>query len=150
MTELILTLATLSLAALFGGITAFSAMFAPLIFSKLPTDIAAKFIRAVFPWYYLYIIACAGLGCLFLFSAGSLWLGFVSLIIIGIGVYSRTVLMPLINELRDAELAGDMDAAQQFNVQHRFSVVVNVLQWVLSAYILVAWASPVIEVIPVS
>lgn len=150
MTEFVHILATLSLAGLFGGITAFSVMFAPLIFSKLPSDIAGKFVRAIFPWYYLYIIVCAALGCFFLFSTGSIWLGFVSLIITAIGVYSRTVLMPLINELRDAELAGDMDAAQQFNVQHRFSVVINVIQWVLSAYVLVAWASPVIEVLPVS
>ena len=150
MTEFVHILATLSLAALFGGITSFSAMFAPLIFSKLPSDIAAKFIRAVFPWYYLYIMVCAALGCFFLFSAGSLWLGFVCMIITGIGVYSRTVLMPLINELRDAEMAGDRDAGQQFQIQHRFSVVVNVIQWVLSAYVLVAWASPVIEVVAVN
>ncbi|MDX1668476.1 MAG: DUF4149 domain-containing protein [Limnobacter sp.] len=145
MTEFSYLLITLLLGALFGGITAFTVMFAPLIFVKLPADIAGRFVRAVFPWYYLYLIVSSAVACVLLFLSSHLWLGLVSLLVAGVGVYARTVLMPLINELRDAELAGDMDAGEQFKVQHRFSVIVNVVQWVLAAYLLWAWASPAIE-----
>jgi hypothetical protein len=50
-------LTTLALGGLFGGILAFSALFAPLVFTKLPMEHAGPFIRAVFPWYYLYVIS---------------------------------------------------------------------------------------------
>ena len=42
----------LSLALTFGGMTFFSAVMAPLVFTKLPFDTAGAFIRQVFPWYY--------------------------------------------------------------------------------------------------
>ena len=44
--------ALLLVAALFGGMLMFAALFAPLIFRKLPADTAAGFIREVFPVYY--------------------------------------------------------------------------------------------------
>ena len=40
----------------------FSFVMAPLIFTKLEGEVAGRFIRAVFPWYYLF------LGILSLFS----------------------------------------------------------------------------------
>jgi hypothetical protein len=47
--------AGLTLALAFGGMTFFSAVMAPLVFTKLPFDTAGAFIRQVFPWYYLTI-----------------------------------------------------------------------------------------------
>jgi len=41
----------LSLALTFGGMIFFSAVMAPLVFTKLPFETAGAFIRQVFPWY---------------------------------------------------------------------------------------------------
>ena len=46
-------IAALALALTFGGMTFFSAVITPLVFSKLPLKIAGPFIRQVFPWYYM-------------------------------------------------------------------------------------------------
>ena len=46
-------LAGLALALTWGGMTFFSAVMAPLVFTKLPFETAGAFIREVFPWYYL-------------------------------------------------------------------------------------------------
>jgi hypothetical protein len=40
--------------------------------------------------------------------------------------------MQQINKLRDAELAGEAQAGKKFNSAHRFSVVVNALQLLLT------------------
>ena len=40
-------------AALFGGMTFFRALFAPLVFINLPRETAAEFMRALFPKYFL-------------------------------------------------------------------------------------------------
>jgi hypothetical protein len=37
---------------------------APLVFTKLPADQAGRFIRAVFPFYYLYVLATATVGAI--------------------------------------------------------------------------------------
>jgi len=46
-------LSALALSLTFGGMTFFSAVVAPLVFTKLRPDIAGSFIREIFPWYYL-------------------------------------------------------------------------------------------------
>jgi len=38
-----------------GGMTFFSTVMAPFVFTKLPLETAGPFIRAVFSWYYLAI-----------------------------------------------------------------------------------------------
>ena len=38
---------------LLGAMLFFSGVMAPLIFTKLEADVAGRFIRQVFPWYYL-------------------------------------------------------------------------------------------------
>ena len=43
----------LSVGGLWGGMLFFAAVFAPLVFLRLAPDVAGRFIRAVFPVYYL-------------------------------------------------------------------------------------------------
>ena len=43
-----------------GSMLFFSFVMAPLIFIKLEIREAGKFVRAVFPWYYLVVIALSG------------------------------------------------------------------------------------------
>lgn len=52
--------ALLLVSTLFGGMMLYSFGFAPMVFSALPAEAAGRFIRAVFPWYYLFVIVTAG------------------------------------------------------------------------------------------
>lgn len=70
--------ALLTLAALVGGMVAFSARFAPLVFRKLRGETAAGFMRGMFRWYYLFGPGLSGL--------------------------ARQLLMPAINRGRDRQV----------------------------------------------
>ncbi len=58
----ILSLAGLGLLA--GGMLFFSAVMAPLVFTKLPLAVAGPFIRTAFPALYAYCLITAGLSCI--------------------------------------------------------------------------------------
>lgn len=134
-------LTTLALGGLFGGTLAFSALFAPLVFTKLPMEQAGPFIRAVFPWYYLYVIVFGLLSAIFAgLAGGGFWVLVPSALIGLASVYTRQVLMLQINELRDRELAGDKAAGAEFNTKHRLSVIINSVQLLVAGAVLVCWA----------
>ena len=54
-----------------------------------------------------------------------------------LGALNRQVIMPRINTLRDRHLAGDAEATRWFNILHRASVVLNFVQLVAAAIILI-------------
>lgn len=132
----------LSLALTFGGMTFFSAVMAPLVFTKLPFETAGTFIRQVFPWYYFTMGATtlvALLASLFSPSHTAKWEApLVALVLLGF-IFARQVLMPLVNRARDEELAGRAGAAHRFKRLHQASVLINSVQWVavLAALVLV-------------
>jgi hypothetical protein len=127
--------ALLLVATLFGGMMLYSFGFAPMVFSTLPPPDAGRFIRAAFPWYYLFVIATAGVGGLVLLPSNSRSAVLV-LAIAAIGVYARQVLMPQINAARDQQLQGDISAKQRFGRLHGFSVVLNLVQLFAAGYVL--------------
>ena len=135
-------IAGLSLALTFGGMTFFSAIMAPLVFTKLPMDTAGAFIRQVFPWYYLSMGATTLVALIALAigeSESAAWeFALVAVVLAGF-VLARQVLMPMINRARDAELAGHTDAGRRFKRLHQTSVFINGMQWlaVFSALVLV-------------
>ena len=117
----------LAAACLLGGMVFFGAVMAPLVFTKLDAASSGPFIRATFPRYYRYVLVAAALG-----AAGLAVPDPVSAVVLAL-VGAVTVwlfwgLMPRINALRDAELAGDVDAAPRFARLHRASVSVNMVQ----------------------
>ena len=117
----------LAASCLLGGMVFFGAVMAPLVFTKLDAASSGPFIRATFPRYYLYVLVAAGLG-----AAGLLALDPVSAAVLAL-VAAVTAwllwgLMPRINALRDAELAGDAAAGTRFARLHRASVSVNMVQ----------------------
>ncbi len=122
----------LSLSLTFGGMTFFSAVMAPLVFTKLPFETAGLFIRQVFPWYYLTMGATTLVALLALLSSASQTFGWevslVALVLLGF-VFARQVLMPLINRARDDELAGRAGAAHRFKRLHQISVAITGVQW---------------------
>lgn len=126
--ETILTLAGLfATATLLGSMAFFSAVMAPLIFIELDSEIAGRFIRRVFPWYYLTVIGLSVLAAICLvFSrvADAALLGAVA----ALGIFARQILMPRINQARDSMLSGDQTRGLRFSRLHRLSVWINVAQ----------------------
>ena len=112
-----------------GAMLFFSACVAPLVFMRLQPEIAGRFIRALFPWYYgfgfigssLSALLCAGTAPTAAALTFATALGFL---------LARQVLMPAVNAARDASMA-DPAAAGRFARLHRASVAVNLLQVVL-------------------
>ncbi len=132
----------IAMALCFGGMTFFSAVTAPMVFIKLDEETAGKFIRAMFPWYYLFVIITAGFGAITMLTVvpyASLGLGVAALL----ALISRQGLMPRINGARDQALAGDEEAGKRFDKLHQLSVNLNGIGLVgaLAAVVLTAVAA---------
>ncbi len=112
-------------ACLLGGMVFFAAILAPLVFTKLDGATAARFIRATFPRYYLYVAIAAALG-----GIGLIWHDRLSGAVALVTAWLRQGLMPTLNRLRDAGLAGDAASNARFDRMHRVSVYVNLVQMV--------------------
>ena len=125
----------LVVALILGGMVAFQVLFAPLIFIKLPSDVARPFIRKFFPFYYLYFgilsIALAGVAYLLLGQDfGVLLLVVYTASALGF-IVSRQVFMPLANKATDEGRQAD------FSRYHKITVLINTVQ--LIAMVVVLW-----------
>lgn len=132
-------LALLFTSLLFGGMTAFSFFFAPLVFTQLPAETAGPFIRSVFPWYYLFVIVVGGVSTVLL-ALIDLWLAVILAAVFATGLLARQVLMPSINRARDRHLTGDASAGRRFNLLHQSSVVLNGVQLVGITFVVASFA----------
>ncbi|OYV42635.1 MAG: hypothetical protein B7Z75_12180 [Acidocella sp. 20-57-95] len=109
----------LGLAALVGGMLFFGAVMAPLVFTQLAPDVAGKFIRTAFPFYYAFVAASAVLAAIGFGLRGDL-LAVGLLLAIAVAVlWAWLWLVPHLNALRDA---GDMVG---FARGHTLSVWLN-------------------------
>ena len=121
------TLALYVVAATLGAMLFFAVGVAPTVFQALPIAEAGLFLRTLFPRYYLALIVSSGL-------AGGLWISSAPLaaavcwLIALSTLWIRQSLVPRINQLRDAELAGDAAAGTRFATLHRVSVIINMVQ----------------------
>lgn len=127
--------ALLLVATLFGGMMLYSFGFAPMVFSALPAEDAGRFIRAAFPWYYLFVTVTAAAGGAILLLSNSRS-GALALGIAAIGIYARQGLMPRINAARDAQRQGDAGAKRRFARLHGTSVALNFVQLFAAGYVL--------------
>ena len=121
------TFALYVVAATLGAMLFFAVGVAPTVFQALPIEQAGLFVRKLFPRYYLALIMGSGVaGCLWIESAplaaAVCWLIALSTL------WIRQSLVPHINQLRDAELAGDAAAGTRFATLHRMSVIINMVQ----------------------
>ena len=129
-------IALVATALLLGGMVFFAAAIAPLVFTRLPPEWAGRFIRQVFPVYYLYVgglAAAATVALLPLRLPDALAMAAVA----ALGAWLRQGLMPRINRLSDATQAGDAAAKPRFDAAHRLSVVLNMAQMVVVLAVLV-------------
>ena len=132
-----------AVAAVFGGMTFFAFVYAPLVFIKLETETGGQFIREVFPVYYVAMGATSVVAAVLL-AFGSATRGADALAMVCIGIVfflARFVLLPIINRNRDAGQAGDVEAKKRFDVLHRVSVIVNLAQMVAVLVVLVRYSA---------
>lgn len=115
-----LSLAVLTTALLFGGMTLYSFGFAAFLFTALPSQTAGTVLRKAFPWFYVFVIATAT-------GAALLWwehdASFAALMA-GIALSTlpvRQLLMPAINRATDAGLR------RRFQWLHGLSVLVTLV-----------------------
>ncbi len=111
--------------ACLGAMLFFSAAVAPTVFQALPEEDAGRFLRAVFPKYFLIN---GGLALL----AGVIAYGSIEGVILAICGLTmlavRYFAIPVINDARDAMLAGDESAGRKFAYWHRVTVLLNLGQ----------------------
>ena len=121
------TFALYVVAATLGAMLFFAVGVAPTVFQALPIEEAGLFLRKLFPRYYLALIVGSGVAGGFWISSAPL-AGAICLLISGSTLWIRQSLVPRINQLRDAELAGDAAAGARFATLHRVSVIINMVQ----------------------
>jgi hypothetical protein len=104
-----------------GGMAAFQVLFAPLIFIKLPSNVARPFIRKFFPFYYLYFgilsIALVVIAYLLLGQDFGLWLLVVYTASTVGFIFLRQVFMPLANKSTDEVKQADFLCRRIINEQ---------------------------------
>ncbi len=126
---MLLSLATLTTALLFGGMTLFSFGFAAVLFKTLPAASAGAVLRQAFPWFYAFVIAVTGLSAALWWPlrADFAWLmAAVALSTLPV----RQLLMPAINR------ATDTGARRRFQVLHGLSVLVTLAHIVATGALL--------------
>ena len=110
----------------------FSFAVAPIIFKVLKENEARKFVRTIFPYYYLINLMLISLICIFLFTKNFINLDFYLLSSVAIlFAISLFILMPMINNSRDQK----QDI--KFKYLHMTSVIINFLQIIILIYVLV-------------
>ena len=126
---LIHSLAILSTALLFGGMTLYSFGFAAFLFSAMPAPSAGPLLRRAFPWFYLFVIATSALAALLWWPRDSMAAAVMAAIALTT-VPVRQVLMPAINR------ATDTGQRARFKWLHSASVLVTLAHIGASGWLL--------------
>jgi len=124
------SLAVLTTALLFGGMTLYSFGFAAFLFKAMAAPAAGATLRLAFPWFYLFVVATAAIAALLWWShdtAACAVMGAVAVSTIPV----RQLLMPAINRATDS---GDR---LRFKWLHGASVLVTLSHIVATGWLLV-------------
>lgn len=126
---MLMILALLTTALLFGGMVLYSFGFAAFVFSALPADVAGRTIRQAFPYFYMFVILSSLAAAGFIWSSDSLSMSL--LVFIGLSALpARQILMPAINR------ATDSGAKTRFKWLHAASVCLTLLHIGLTGFVL--------------
>ena len=114
-----------------GSMLFFSIAIAPKIFTVLPSEEAGKFVRSIFPTYYMYNgLQYLVLTTLMFYKGQTGNILYLSCLILLFFIFSNYILMPQINKSRD------INNQKKFKLLHLFSVVINFLI-IISSIILI-------------
>jgi hypothetical protein len=126
---MILSLAVLSTALLFGGMTLYAFGFAAFLFTALPAKTAGEALRRAFPWFYAFVIATSAAAALLWWPQEAVFAAVMAVVAITT-VPVRQLLMPAINR------ATDTGQRQRFKWLHGLSVVVTLGHIVATGWLL--------------
>ena len=106
------------------------------VHKTLDKENAGKLLRELFPLYFLWgIIISILIEIIFLYLGTSPKALLMAVVAIGF-LYSRQVLVPLLNKNRDLANEGDQEAKKAFGSLHLRSVSINIMQMVLLIVVL--------------
>lgn len=130
-----------------GSILFFSFAVAPIIFKVLGAEAGGRFVRALFPRYYLWGAICGAVALpsfvavpLSFPELRGLWVGVQAMVILAgtlVMLYCGNSLTPAINAARDA----GPDSNARFDRLHRLSVRLNGLVLILGLGLLIGFAA---------
>tara|TARA_B100001063_G_C16406729_1_gene377490 strand:+ start:72 stop:467 length:396 start_codon:yes stop_codon:yes gene_type:complete len=107
------------------------------VHKTLDKENAGKLLRKLFPLYFLWgIIISIFVEIIFLYQGASFKALLMAIIALGF-LYSRQVLVPLLNKNRDLVNEGNKEAKKIFGSLHLRSVSINLIQIILLVIILV-------------
>ena len=114
-----------------GTMLFFSFVIAPVIFKVLDANNAGKFVRKIFPHYYLINLIILSIAVLLLFYISSINLDFyITLVVTILFAFSLFILMPLINKFKDSK------EEKKFKYSHALSVIINFIQIIGLIYLI--------------
>ena len=101
----------------------FSFIVAPITFTVLDENASRKFIRKIFPYYYLTNLALSLTCVICFYLIQQITTDFFLILVISLlFIISNFILMPLINKFKDKK------KKKKFNIAHTASVIINFVQ----------------------
>ena len=118
-------------AIILGAMIFFSFVVAPTTFKLLDEENSRKFIRGIFPFYYLLNLILSFVACVLFYLNENLSIDFLLMVNVSIlFAISNFILMPMINKFRDN------DEDKKFKISHLISVIINFIQLIFLVIIL--------------
>ena len=118
-------------AIILGAMIFFSFVVAPTTFKLLDEENSRKFIRGIFPFYYLLNLTLSFVASILFFLNQNLSIDFLLMLSVGVlFAISQFMLMPMINKFRDN------NEDKKFKISHFISVIINFIQLIFLVIIL--------------
>ena len=118
-------------AIILGVMIFFSFVVAPTTFKLLDEENSRKFIRGIFPFYYLLNFILSFVASILFFLNQNLSIDFLLMVIVSVlFAISHFILMPMINKFRDN------NEDKKFKISHFISVIINFIQLIFLVIIL--------------
>ena len=118
-------------AVILGAMIFFSFVVAPTTFKLLNEENSRKFIRGIFPFYYLLNLTLSFVASILFFLNQNLSIDFLLMASVSVlFAISNFILMPMINKFRDN------DEDKKFKISHFISVIINFIQLIFLVIIL--------------
>ena len=118
-------------AIILGAMIFFSFVVAPITFKLLDEENSRKFIRGIFPFYYLLNLILSFVASVLFFVNQNLSIDFSLMVSVSVlFAISNFILMPMINKFRDN------NDDKKFKISHFISVIINFVQLIFLVIIL--------------
>tara|TARA_E500000331_G_C16764311_1_gene500982 strand:+ start:55 stop:444 length:390 start_codon:yes stop_codon:yes gene_type:complete len=115
-----------------GAMIFFSFIVAPVIFKVLDAVNAGKFVRKIFPFYYMInLIILSLVVILFIYNSQINTDFYLVLFLALLFAFLLFILMPMINKFKDN------NEDKKFDFSHKFSVMLNFVQMIGLIYLLI-------------